>query len=435
MGKYDTQVDLQNIKEMLFFFDVLNHLPTPEKREAAARTGVKIPVILSADDNYSCFVAVTGASILYNTNSFIEFYIISEGISDANKALIVKTFTDITSDFSVEFLECDSTKEFTQIKLPENYHVKLNTCNRLLFPKLAPKVDRAVYLDVDLIVLGDIKQIWDEKLDGHIIGAVPLLMDRLSTVEIMRNKAGIPEDTSYSYFNSGVMLIDYAQWRQKKGSNKQIIADLFNILSTMNADVTPDELILNKFAYLNGGYKVLPHKYNVHPYYSYQYLLNNQKKLSLYEKNTLDEIEACLEKYNYKKEIKLNGDPVVRHFFAHEKPWTNVKQVYFPIPIIKHFENFWFYAKMTPYFDDIKYKFLSWRLPEPEKVYPEEYEKISDYGLLVKDAFNFSKNKIKYWRYKFLSNITFGKKRQKYKNKKKQLKARLQQVKETLKSK
>jgi len=47
-----------------------------------------ISVFLVADDYYALFVATTMASILKNTNSFVDFYILSDGISAKNKLKI-----------------------------------------------------------------------------------------------------------------------------------------------------------------------------------------------------------------------------------------------------------------------------------------------------------------------------------------------------------
>lgn len=54
---------------------------------------------------------------------------------------------------------------------------------------------------------------------------------------------------------------------------------------------------------------------------------------------------------------------------------------------------------------------------------------------IVKDAFDYTKNKIKYWRCKLLAKLTFGKMRKHYKTKKKELKNRLKQVRSFLKGK
>ena len=348
--------DVQNLKDMMIFFDIINNLPAKKERVSSNDENVKIPVILSSDVNYSCFIATTGASILYNTNSFIEFYILSDGISEKNKSLINETFKSITHHFSINFIEVNADEHFSQIKLEEGYHVKLNTCNRLLFPLLAPNVDRAIYLDVDLIVLDDIKKLWEIDLEGHVFGAVPLFIDRASTIEFFKQQAKISLEEKYPYFNSGVLVVDYSKWRQLKGSNDNIINDLFHILKDIKTNLTPDEVILNKFAYLNNGYKILQHKYNVGAYYSYLWL-KNQKELSSHEKSSLYEFNRCITANNYKSYINIEK-PFIRHFMAHEKPWLFVASEYFPIPLMDHLKEFWFYTSITPYFEDIKNKFL-----------------------------------------------------------------------------
>lgn len=360
-----TMEEIRKIKEMIYFFDVLNGLPSENKKRESSAAAERIPVILSADNNYSCFVATTGASILYNTTSFIEFYILSEGITESNKLLIEKAFSDITPDFSITFIECNSREYFSHLKLFNGYHVTLNTCNRLLFPVLAPNVNRAIYLDVDLIVLDDIKKLWVEELEGNIIGAVPLFVDRLRIVNGFLQEIGVSIEENYSYFNSGVMLVDYNKWREKEGNNENIIYSLLRLSEIINPDSVPDELILNKYAYLNHCYKPLPHKYNVNPYYSYKWLKSNERKLTSKEKATLREYEEYIQRNNYSEQIHFEGLPVIRHFFGPEKPWNTVSQDWFTIPYTPHFKDFWFYAKITPYFEEIKQRFINEKLYTP----------------------------------------------------------------------
>ena len=137
--------EIQNQKELTVLASTLNTLPAFTKRTDTPKANDKIPVILSSDNNYACFVATTGMSILYNTKSFIDFYILSDGITDESKELIRQSFESVTPHFSLTFVECDANKEFSSIKLPDDYHVKLSTCNRLLVPKLLPKLKRAIH--------------------------------------------------------------------------------------------------------------------------------------------------------------------------------------------------------------------------------------------------------------------------------------------------
>ena len=47
-----------------------------------------IPIFLASNDGYAPFIATTIASICYNTQSFIEFYILDSGISNFKKKQI-----------------------------------------------------------------------------------------------------------------------------------------------------------------------------------------------------------------------------------------------------------------------------------------------------------------------------------------------------------
>jgi lipopolysaccharide biosynthesis glycosyltransferase len=69
-------------------------------------------------------------------------------------------------------------------------------------------------MDSDVIVRGDITELWNQGIEGHVIAAV--LDDGIKTVSgekglpTWRN-IGLEPDTPY--FNSGVMLIDIDRWR------------------------------------------------------------------------------------------------------------------------------------------------------------------------------------------------------------------------------
>lgn len=421
--------EINKQKEISVFYDMLRNLPKARKR-TDKKPAEKIPVILSSDDNYTAFVATTGASILYNTQSFIEFYIISEGISDKNKKLIKESFQNITNNFSLKFAECDSSKEFSNVKLPATYHVKPSTCNRLLVPRLFPGLKRAVYLDVDLIAMGDIAEIWHEDLGGHIFGAVPLLIDRFNVVQGFLSKAKIPADKKFQYMNSGVMLIDYEKWRSVKGGNENIIKDIYSVLNYIGVvNTVPDELILNRFAYTNGGYQPLPHKYNVQLYHSLQWLRKNKANLSPFETTALNQYEKLISEYGYNEQIKLDGTPIFRHFFGADKPWMRLKGVLYPIPIIENFSDFWFYASMTKFFADIKKQFVSGRLRTEGTVVADGNKESELSQDLMRNIFKYRQNKFNYIRCRLLSHISIKKKRrQHYINKKRDLRMKLRQV-------
>ena len=132
-----------------------------------------IPIFLSSDNNYAPFVATTIASICDNTKSFCEFYILDGGITQENQEKICKLKVQF-NNFSIEFIKIDVEKTFKNIDYKNicNY-VTISTYNRFLIPMLKLNTDKAIYLDVDVIVVGDILKFYEQDLNNHIIGAIP----------------------------------------------------------------------------------------------------------------------------------------------------------------------------------------------------------------------------------------------------------------------
>ncbi|TJY42742.1 glycosyltransferase family 8 protein [Cohnella pontilimi] len=67
-------------------------------------------------------------------------------------------------------------------------------------------VSRAIYLDSDIVVTGDISTLWATDLAGRVIGAV-----RDFRGAGRRKELNLP--AGWPYFNAGVLLIDMDQWR------------------------------------------------------------------------------------------------------------------------------------------------------------------------------------------------------------------------------
>jgi lipopolysaccharide biosynthesis glycosyltransferase len=84
------------------------------------------------------------------------------------------------------------------------------TYARLLMGNLLPlEIDRILYLDGDILVRGDVCELWTTHLQGRTIGAV---------VDLPRypfnQTLGLRADALY--FNAGVLLIDLRRWRERK---------------------------------------------------------------------------------------------------------------------------------------------------------------------------------------------------------------------------
>ena len=87
----------------------------------------------------------------------------------------------------------------------------------LLSERLPMDLPRVIWLDCDLVVLGDIGRLWDEDLRGcHALATqdavVPLVSSRSGVAGW--KELGIPADARY--FNAGVMSIDLTLWRRDR---------------------------------------------------------------------------------------------------------------------------------------------------------------------------------------------------------------------------
>lgn len=102
------------------------------------------------------------------------------------------------------------------LPLSPQEHYTLDIYTRLwvgeFFP---PETDRVLYLDVDLVVTESVAPLWHADLAGALMGAVDIPgSDRGVTLLGMRAEDG--------YFNSGVLLIDVAQWRATRAAEEAL---------------------------------------------------------------------------------------------------------------------------------------------------------------------------------------------------------------------
>jgi lipopolysaccharide biosynthesis glycosyltransferase len=84
------------------------------------------------------------------------------------------------------------------------------TWYRISLDELLPEADRIIYLDLDLLVLGSLRLLWETPLGGQAVGAVtnvPPGPDREYTERT--ELSGDP------YFNTGVLLMDLALIRKE----------------------------------------------------------------------------------------------------------------------------------------------------------------------------------------------------------------------------
>lgn len=244
-----------------------------------------IPVFLACDDNYAPFLCTTMYSMLMHTNSDIDFYVMDGGISKQSKKLVMQSL----KEFKHKNIRYIDMSKFGLNRFPNLKHYSLNTFSRYFIPEIAPNLGKAIYIDVDVIIKGDIAELYNENLGGHAVGAV--LEDfYVGNYTTLKEKIWPKYRGGDQYFNAGVMLLDIQKFIKNKYQEKLIglTIQLYDKLSC------PDQDVFNIL--FDGKFKILDYRYNFMP----DYLAMLQKR------------------HPERGEVK----PLVIHYTG-KKPWKN----------------------------------------------------------------------------------------------------------------
>lgn len=267
---------------------------------------VNIPIFLPSDNNYVPYLATCMVSILSNTKSFINFYILDSGINEENKTKICELKKQF-DNFSIEFLYIDINEKFKDMVTSD--WINKSGYNRFLIPELKPQLNKVIYLDSDTVVLKDIVDLYNETLDNYALGAIFNEKRREFNFD---TKSPMELSSDYKYFNVGVLLIDVQKWI-KDG----IVEKLFDIEKKYRKVIPhADESVLNKC--FDNNYKILDLKYDVMDWD--------------FDNNEVKEI-------------------VVRHFATKNKPW--MISIENADKFIPNASDFWKYAKNTCFYEDM----------------------------------------------------------------------------------
>lgn len=214
-----------------------------------------INIALASDDNYAQHVSVVMASVLLNTKhrNRIRFFLLSDTIDNNKIMLLQETVSSLGAKLVIINI---NNCEFNNVYL--SGHVSKAAYFRLKLADILPfDVHKIIYLDVDLLVFEDIVEVWETNIYNKPIAAVPDY-GIMASARLMKEKATVigfgEEDV---YFNSGVLIIDVDQWREKAFAQQ--------VLHLVETTQLPhhDQDALNK-VFINNWY-ALPLKWNVIP--------------------------------------------------------------------------------------------------------------------------------------------------------------------------
>ena len=202
----------------------------------------EIPVFFTIDNSYAPFLAAALSSAIKNCSPQRQYkaIILHQELTKEN---MEKLSLLATGNFSIEFVEMKDGFEGITDRMSNRLRCDYFTLTiyfRLFIATMFPQYDKAIYLDSDVVVPGDISRLYNQELGDNIVGACHdfSIEDIPPLVYYVENAVGIPIK---EYVNSGILLMNLKRMRELH------FADTFhNLLNTFHFDsIAPDQDYLN----------------------------------------------------------------------------------------------------------------------------------------------------------------------------------------------
>ena len=256
----------------------------------------KINICMITDDNYIVPTAVAITSLIKSkkADSCYNIYIVTAELSDEN----VEAFNKFNQKgIKVQVIKASLDKFKGMHKQQKGSICVASEAALLKFelPNLLKRHQKILYLDGDILVKGDLSELFEIDIKDNLCAAA---------YDTGRLYSKYPKLLKYpQYFNSGVMLLNLALMRKEKTSEKLCEAKKkstdFNLM---------DQDIFNEV--FNNRVKIIDIKYNL-------LILNLKRAQGKYKFDDLNKLYN--NKYTSLKDIEDKA--VILHFSSKDKPW------------------------------------------------------------------------------------------------------------------
>ncbi len=264
-----------------------------------------IPIFFAIDDGYIPFLAVAIKSLIENASKEYEYIIkvLHTNVKEKNVRKIKKFETE---NVNIEFVNLSYYIKKVQDKLYTRDYYTNTTYFRMFLPELYPQYDKVLYLDSDIVVLGDISQLYNTEIGTNLVAAAPDDIIQYNKVfqEYAEKVVGVVK--YQNYFNAGILLMNLDQLRKFNFQDKFLY-----LLGTVKFSVAQDQDYLNRLC--KGRVTLINSQWDVMP------VVN--RKIN-------------------KEDIKI-----IHYNFAY-KPWR--------FEDVQYKEYFWEYARKTEFLDEIQ---------------------------------------------------------------------------------
>lgn len=224
------------------------------EKEANDRSNNIVHLACITDDNYAMptAVALTSAKLNKWEKSIYKVHILASNISEDSRRRLKQLNSE---DFAINIIDVQEDKRFQGItKRDGDLHVSTAAIVKFQLPQILNKVGKVLYIDGDVLVQRDLRELYNTSIIGKYAGVVKDIISERNPKHMHFLKC-----KNRYYFNSGMMLLNLSKLRKDKISDKLVDYRLHGINHFMDQDalnvvfkenvlyVSPQYNFLNKF--------------------------------------------------------------------------------------------------------------------------------------------------------------------------------------------
>ena len=234
-----------------------------------ANEGDYVNIAFAFDQNLQKAFEVTLNSIIENSRSKLRVFLLCRGISTEWKHYIINKYRTINFKFfNMELIDYGDNPHLIN-------NVTVSTMDRLILPDLID-VNKILYLDTDLILLKDVKELFDVDISKNYMAGVKSLYKNwtnILSIIVKKSRELEPEEAKNfryfcfknypnalgKHFNAGVLLLNLDKMRDDNSTNLA-----FSLVKNYALN---DQDILALMS--NGNVKEIDQEYNTNPFRGY----------------------------------------------------------------------------------------------------------------------------------------------------------------------
>ena len=205
-----------------------------------------VPVFVAINNDYAPYAAAAIHSLMQHSDKkrYYRVIILHDGLNWVNR---VRFRSLVTDNCAIQFKKITHSlylkvviKYVSSRKGTADFFSKAVYFYRFFIPLLFPRYEKAIYIDSDTILRGDIGELFDMEMGDNVVMAMvdPKVNYIKEFKDYVEKALNIPHE---EYVNDGVMLMDLKKMRKMK-----YLSQMVAMIQKYDADlVAPDQDYLN----------------------------------------------------------------------------------------------------------------------------------------------------------------------------------------------